>query len=141
MVYHPPLPHLPYGKVLAGRMSSWASQSKTIDTGQLPFERGQSHERLLGIRSVVDYLCSRMPMSRIVQLVLHHLEEQPRSVCTRVVVNACCIEVEHLPIHHLFRGLFGFAFCPPQYHVEWYVGKTDIPSSFPISNLILLSSD
>ena len=71
---------------------------------ELPGEAAQPHELLPGVCPLEDDLRGGVAVGGIVQLVLHDFEKPHGLRAHRVIVLAGGVEIQHLPVHHLFRG-------------------------------------
>lgn len=66
-------------------------------------EGGESHEFLFGIGTSEDEFDYRLSVGGIVELVLHHLEEEDGLFICCVVVNAGGIKIEDLTVEDFLR--------------------------------------
>lgn len=70
---------------------------------QVAGERAQAHEGLLGVGALINHFRCRVTVGGEMQLVLHDLEEANGILAVRIIVHAVGVQIQHLPVQHLFR--------------------------------------
>ena len=88
---------LGFGQIIFGN-------ADVFERREIPGKAREPHKGFLGVCALVDDLCGGMPVRRIVELVLHDLEESDGLLAVGIVVDAGRVEVEHLTVEDLFRG-------------------------------------